>query len=53
MLERIENENFELKEFDDVAVRQLVERVVVESENCITVRLKCGFEARKELENDG
>ena len=49
VLERIENENFELKEYDDVAVRQLVERVVVEGKNRITVRFKGGFEVRKEL----
>ena len=53
VLERIENENFELKEYDDVAVRQLVERVVVEGKNRITVRIKGGFEVRKELGNDG
>ena len=53
VLERIENENFELKEYDDVAVRQLVERVVVEDKNRITVRIKGGFEVRKELGNDG
>lgn len=49
VLERIENENFKLTEYDDVAVRQ---RVVVEGKNCITVRFKGGFEVRKELEND-
>ena len=53
VLERIENENFKLKEYDDVAVRQLVERVVAEGKNRITVRFKGGFEARKELDNDG
>lgn len=53
VLERIENEDFKLTEYDDVAVRQLVERVVVENKNCITVRFKGGFEARKELDNDG
>ena len=53
VLERIENEDFKLTEYDDVAVRQLVERVVVESKNCITVRLKGGFEAREKLGNDG
>lgn len=53
VLERIENEDFKLKEYDDVAVRQLVERVVVEGKNCIMVRFKGGFEVRKELDNDG
>lgn len=51
VLERIENEDFKLTEYDDVTVRQLVERVVVEGKNCITVRLEGGFEVRKELEN--
>ncbi len=53
VLKRIENEDFKLTEYDDVAVRQLVERVVVEGKNCITVRFKGGFEVRKELYNDG
>ncbi len=53
VLERIENEDFKLTEYDDVAVRRLVERVVVESKNGITVRFKGGFEVRKELDNDG
>lgn len=55
VLERIENEDFKLTEYDDddVAVRQLVERVVVEGKKCITVRFKGGFEVRKELDNDG
>lgn len=53
VLERIENEDFKLKVYDDVAVRQLVERIVVEGKNCITVRFKGGFEVRKELDNDG
>lgn len=53
VLERIENEDFKLTEYNDVAVRQLVERVVVESKNCITVRFKGGFEVRKELDNGG
>ncbi len=53
VLERIENEDFKLTEYDDVAVRQLVERVVVEGKKCITVRFKGGFEVRNELDNDG
>lgn len=53
VLEWIENEDFKLTEYDDVAVRQLVERVVVEGKKCITVRFKGGFEVRNELDNDG
>ena len=53
VLERIENEDFKLTEYDDVAVRQLVERVVVEGKKCITVRFKGGFEVRNALDNDG
>lgn len=46
------NEDFTLTEYDDVVVRQLIERVTVESKDTITVRFKGGFEVRKELEND-
>lgn len=49
VLDRIENEDFKLTEYDDVAVRQLVERVVVESKNCITVRFKCGLIVNQSL----
>lgn len=52
VLKRLENEDFTLTKYDDVAVRQLIERVTVESKDTITVRFKGGFEARKELEND-
>lgn len=50
ILERIENENFTMTEYDDVAVRQLIEKVTVESKNTITVTFKGGFEIRKGLE---
>ena len=52
ILERIENENFTMTEYDDVAVRQLVEKITVESKNTITVTFKGGFEVRKELNGD-
>ncbi|MGN0682074.1 MAG: recombinase family protein [Oscillospiraceae bacterium] len=52
VLRRLENEDFTLTKYDDVAVRQLIERVTVESKDTITVRFKGGFELRKELEND-
>ena len=50
ILERLENENFTLTEYDDVAVRKLIEKITVESKDAITVRFKGGFEIRKELD---
>ena len=52
VLERLEREDFMLTEYDDVAVRQLIEKVTVESKNTITVTFKGGFEVRKELNGD-
>ena len=52
VLERLESEDFTMTEYDDVAVRQLIEKVIVESKNTITVTFKGGFEARKELNGD-
>ena len=49
ILERLENEDFTMTEYDDVAVRQLIEKVTVESKDTITVTFKGGFEMRKEL----
>ncbi len=49
VLERLENEDFEMTEYDDVAVRQLIEKITVENKNTITVTFKGGFEVRKEL----
>ena len=49
MLERLENEDFRLTKYDDVAVRQLIEKVTVIDKNTITVTFKGGFELRKEL----
>ena len=52
ILERLENEDFTMTEYDDVAVRQLIEKVTVESKDVITVTFKGGFEVRKELNGD-
>ena len=52
ILERLENEDFTITEYDDVAVRQLIEKVTVESKDNITVMFKGGFEVRKELNGD-
>ena len=52
ILERLENENFTMTEYDDVAVRQLIEKVTVENKDIITVTFKGGFEVRKELNGD-
>ena len=52
ILERLENENFTMTEYDDVAVRQLIEKVTVESKGTITVTFKGGFEIGKELNGD-
>ncbi len=49
ILARLENENFTMTEYDDVAVRQLIEKITVESKDTITVTFKGGFEVRKEL----
>ncbi len=49
MLELLKNEDFRLTEYDDVAVRQLIEKVTVIDKNTITVTFKGGFEIRKEL----
>ena len=50
ILERLENEDFTMIEYDDVAVRQLIEKITVESKDIITIRFKGGFEIRKELD---
>ncbi len=52
ILERLENENFTMTEYDDIAVRQLIEKVTVESKDTITVTFKGGFEIRKDLNGD-
>ncbi len=52
ILERLENEDFTMTEYDDIAVRQLIENVTVESKDTITVTFKGGFEIRKDLNGD-
>lgn len=52
ILERLENEDFTMTEYDDIAVRQLIEKVTVESKDTITVTFKGGFEIRKDLNGD-
>ncbi len=52
ILKRLENEDFTMTEYDDVVVRQLIEKVTVESKDTITVTFKGGFEVRKELNGD-
>ncbi|MDE7194246.1 MAG: hypothetical protein K2O14_09785 [Oscillospiraceae bacterium] len=52
VLKRLESEDFTLNEYDDVAVRQLIEKVTVESKDTITVQFKGGFELRKDLNGD-
>ena len=49
ILERLEREDFTMTEYDDIAVRQLVEKVTVEGKNIITVTFKGGFDVRREL----
>ena len=49
VIERLENEDFTMTEYDDVAARHLVEKITVDSKDTITVTFKGGFELRKEL----
>lgn len=51
VLKRLENEDFAITEYDDVVVRQLVEKVTVMDKNTIIVTFKGGFEIRKELDS--
>lgn len=50
ILKRLEKEDFTMTEYNDVAVRQLIEKVTVESKNVIKVAFKGGLEIRKELD---
>lgn len=52
VLERLENEDFKMTEYNDVVVRQLIEKITVMNKNTITVTFKGGFEVRKELNGD-
>ncbi len=50
ILERLENEDFILTEYDDMVTRQLIERITVDSKDAIIVRFKGGFEIQKRLD---
>lgn len=50
VLERLEQEDFTLTEYNDIVTRQLIERITVESKDTITITFKGGFEIRKELD---
>ena len=50
VIKRLENENFAITEYDDVVVRQLIEKITVMDKSTITVTFKGGFEIRKELD---
>ncbi|MCM1166888.1 MAG: recombinase family protein [Lachnospiraceae bacterium] len=52
VLNRLENEDFTMTEYDDVAVRQLIDKITVESKDTVTVAFKGGFEMRKGLNGD-
>ena len=49
ILERLENEDFSLTEYDDIVTRHLIERVTVEGKKRISIRFKGGFVVQKEL----
>ena len=51
VLEQLEKTNFTMTEYDDVVVRQLIEKVTVIDKKTITVTFKGGFEIRKGLNN--
>ena len=46
VLERLENEDFTLTEYDDAVVRQLIEKVTVNGRDVITITFKGGFEVK-------
>lgn len=52
VLKRLENEDFAVTEYDDVVVRQLIEKVTVMDKKTIIVTFKGGFEVRRELHGD-
>lgn len=49
VLQSLEKEDFALTEYDDIATRQLIEQITVDTKNTITVRFKGGFEMRANL----
>ena len=50
VLELLEQENFELTEYNDIPVRQLIEKIIVEDKVTINVTFKGGIEIRKTLD---
>ncbi len=49
VLEQLEKTNFIMTEYDDVVVRQVIEKITVIDKNTITVTFKGGFEIRRRL----
>ncbi len=49
VLKQLEKTNFTMTEYDDVVVRQLIEKVTVINKNTITVTFKGGFEIKRGL----
>ena len=49
VLDMLEKENFRLTEYDDVAVRHLIEYIKVTDKNTLLICFKGGFEIRKEI----
>lgn len=49
VLDMLEKEDFHLTEYDDVAVRHLIEYIKVIDKNTLLICFKGGFEVRKEL----
>lgn len=50
ILEQLENEDFTMTEYDDVVVRQLIEKITVVDKNTIRITFKGGFEITKKLQ---
>lgn len=49
VLDRLEKEDFRMTEYDDIAVRQLLEYIKVIDKNTLLIGFKGGFEIRKEI----
>lgn len=52
LLEQLENEDFAVNEYDDIVVRQLIEKIAVVDKNTIKITFKGGFEVGKGLNGD-
>ncbi|MCM1060079.1 MAG: recombinase family protein [Eubacterium sp.] len=52
ILKRLENEDFTMTEYDDILVRQLIEKITVMDKDKIKITFKGGFEVGKELNGD-